>query len=489
MMARLEADARTLGDLLGAAAGGYARLTISDLTLDSRQVTPGAAFVALAGSREHGLAHATEALARGAAIVLYEPTPASNEVVAPSLAVPRLKARLGELANAFFAIDPKTTIVGVTGTNGKTTVAYLLAQALGLPQRACGYIGTLGFGVPPHLTGHGLTTPDCLTLHREIAEMHVGRVAMEVSSHALAQDRIAGLEFHTAVFTNLTRDHLDEHGDLARYGDAKRRLFRLPGLQSAVVNADDAFGATLGTDLQAGCELIRTSMRGAAAELVGWLRRADLAGVDLEIGGKFGSARLHSRLIGAFNAENLLAALGALLAQGVPLAEACVALGAAKAAPGRMEVLGGPPLKPWVVVDYAHTPDALERVLATLEAAATGELTCVFGCGGDRDRGKRPLMGAVAADLADRIVLTDDNPRSEDPAVIIGEIRAGIGKHPRLTVLHDRRAAIASAIGKARPGDVVLIAGRGHEAEQLVGDERRPFNDRAVAAEILGVAS
>jgi UDP-N-acetylmuramoyl-L-alanyl-D-glutamate--2,6-diaminopimelate ligase len=487
MMARLEAGGRTLGELLGPAAGGYGRLPISDLTLDSRQVTPGAAFVAVAGGREHGLAHAAEALARGAAIVLYEPTPDYVPVAAPSLAVPGLKARLGELATAFFAIDLKSTIVGVTGTNGKTTVAYLLAQTLGSPQRACGYIGTLGFGVPPNLTGHGLTTPDCLTLHREIAEMHVGRVAMEVSSHALAQDRIAGLKFHTAVFTNLTRDHLDEHGDFESYGNAKRRLFRLAGLQCAVVNADDAFGATLGADLPAGCDLIRTSIRSFAAELAGRLRRADLTGVDLEISGKFGSARLESKLIGAFNAENLLAALGVLLGQGMSLEAACAALGAASAAPGRMEVLGGPPSKPWVVVDYAHTPDALARVLAALEAVATGELTCVFGCGGDRDRGKRRLMGAVAADLADRILLTDDNPRSEDPAAIIGEIRAGVGEHPRVTTIRDRAAAIASAIGKARPGDVVLIAGRGHEAEQIVGRERRPFSDRAVAAEILEV--
>ncbi len=487
-MARLEADGKTLGDVLGAAAGGYGQLALTDITLDSRQVTPGAAFVALAGARDHGLAHAAEALTRGAAIVLYEPTPAHGEVPAPSLAVPGLRARLGELAQAFFAISPAPTIVGVTGTNGKTTVAYLLSQTLGLSQRSCGYIGTLGFGVPPRLTAHGLTTPDCLTLHREIAEMHVGRVAMEVSSHALAQDRIAGLAFHTAVFTNLTRDHLDAHGDFASYGNAKRKLFRLPGLECAVVNADDAFGATLGASLPAGCELIRTSTRGAAAELVGRLRRADLAGVDLEINGKFGNARLQSKLIGTFNAENLLGALGALLAQGMPLRGACAALGAASAAPGRMEVIGGLPHKPWVVIDYAHTPDALGRVLATLEAAATGEITCVFGCGGDRDRGKRALMGGVAADLADRIVLTDDNPRSEDPAAIVGEIRAGIGAHPRVTVLHDRRSAIANAIGKARPGDVVLIAGRGHEVEQIVGKERRPFSDRAVAAEALGMA-
>jgi UDP-N-acetylmuramoyl-L-alanyl-D-glutamate--2,6-diaminopimelate ligase len=489
MMAALAARGRTLGELLGAGAGGYGRLAITDLTLDSRQVTPGAAFVAVEGGREHGLSYAFEALARGAAIVLYEPTPAFPTVAAPSLAVPGLKARLAELARAFYAVSPAPTLVGVTGTNGKTTVAYLLAQTLGQPQRPCGYIGTLGYGVPPQLTAHGHTTPDVLTLNRELAELNTGSVAMEVSSHALAQDRIAGLAFHTAVFTNLTRDHLDEHGDFASYGEAKRRLFRLPGLQYAVVNVDDPFGASLGADVPSGCELLRTSMRGAGVELVGRLRRADLAGVDLEVGGKFGAGRLQSKLIGTFNAENLLVALGALLAQGMPLSAACAALGAARPAPGRMEVLGGPPRQPWVVIDYAHTPDALQRVLRTLEAAVTGELTCVFGCGGDRDRGKRPLMGAVAADLADRIVLTDDNPRSEDPAAIVDDIRAGIGEHPRVSVIHDRRAALADAIGKARPGDVVLIAGKGHESEQIVGKERREFSDRAVAAQLLGVAA
>jgi UDP-N-acetylmuramoyl-L-alanyl-D-glutamate--2,6-diaminopimelate ligase len=233
---------------------------------------------------------------------------------------------------------------------------------------------------------------------------------------------------------------------------------------------------------------VRTSLR-TTVELAGRLKRADLGGVELDITGKFGTGRIASRLIGSFNAENLLSALGALLAQGVAMPQACAALGAARPAPGRMEVLGGPPNKPWVVVDYAHTPDALQRVLTTLEAAVTGEIWCVFGCGGDRDRGKRPLMGTVAADLADRIVLTNDNPRSEDPARIVADIRAGIADHPRVNVIHDRRAALAAAIDRARVGDVVLVAGKGHEAEQVVGSERRVFSDRAAVAEILGVAS
>ena len=486
-MAALAARDQTLGDLLGAGAGGYARLRLTDLTLDSRTVRPGVAFLAVPGARGHGLDYARQALGRGAAIVLYEPTPGSGEPPPPSVAVPHLKARLGELARTFYAPAGEPTIVGVTGTNGKTTVAYLLAQVLTQPQRPCGYVGTLGYGVPPAITSHGFTTPDILTLRRELAELGAPKVAMEVSSHALKQERVAGLTFHTAVFTNLTRDHLDEHGDLTSYGDAKRKLFTVPGLKYAVLNADDAFAATIAASLAPSCSLLRTSIRGSAAELSARLKRSDLEGVELEIAGAFGTGRLASKLIGAFNAENLLAALGALIAQGMPLPVACAALGTAKAAPGRMEVLGGPPSKPWVVIDYAHTPDALQRVLMTLEAAVAGELWCVFGCGGDRDRGKRPLMGAVAADLADRIVLTDDNPRGEDPAEIVREIRVGVADHPRVNVIHDRRTALETAVERARPGDVVLVAGKGHEAEQLVGTERRPFSDRAVIAEILGV--
>jgi UDP-N-acetylmuramoyl-L-alanyl-D-glutamate--2,6-diaminopimelate ligase len=487
MMAAVAVRGRTLGEVLGSDAGGFAHLPITDLSLDSREIVPGAAFVALEGAKEHGLRYAASALARGAAIVLYEPSAVFADAPSPSLAVPNLKSRLGELARAFFATTPEPSLIGVTGTNGKTTVAYVAAQALGVPQRACGYIGTLGFGVPPKLTSHALTTPDTFTLHREIAAMRAPRVTLEVSSHALAQNRIAGLKIRTAVFTNLTRDHLDEHGDLATYGRAKARLFQLPGLERAVLNVDDPFGASLAANLPVGCEPIRTTVRGArGAELGARLKRADLDGLDLEISGRFGSARLVSKLIGDFNAENLLGALGALLADGMPLQQACESLGNAQAAPGRMEVIRGSAKGPWVVIDYAHTPDALLRALKTLEALGPRKITCVFGCGGDRDRGKRPLMGAAAAGLADRIVLTDDNPRNEDPLAIVRDIRGGVGDHPDVVAIHDRRAAIRSALEQAQPGDVVLVAGKGHETEQVQGAERRPFDDRAVALELLG---
>jgi UDP-N-acetylmuramoyl-L-alanyl-D-glutamate--2,6-diaminopimelate ligase len=514
-MMAAEATRRSLrlSELLGVAAGRHGSLEISDLVLDSRDVAPGAAFVALLGARAHGLDFATQALARGAAVVLYEPGHARAAVPEPCVAVPDLKSRLPELARRFFGLAVAPTIVGVTGTNGKTTVAYLLAQALGkrksgsdlnfvpesesgrdarrnrgpTPISSCAYIGTLGFGVPPVIRPHRLTTPDCLTLHRELAALATTRVAMEVSSHALAQDRIAGLRFHTAAFTNLTRDHLDEHGSLERYGRAKARLFELPDLKAAVVNANDPFAEHLAGVVRAGCELVRTSIGAEApADIVGEIRRSDLNGIELAVSGRFGNATLASSLVGDFNAENLVVALGTLLVHGFGLQAACEALAAAKAAPGRMELQGGPPAKPWVVVDYAHTPDALERVLRTLKKAARGELIVVFGCGGERDRGKRELMGEVAAKLASRIVITDDNPRREDPVQIVKDIRAGLTPHRKVEVIRDRRDAIAAAIAAAHPGDVVVIAGKGHEDYQIVAGETRPFSDRAVVAEVLG---
>lgn len=540
MAARIAARETTLGQLLGPAAGELASLPIHDLVIDSRDVRPGAAFVAVQGAKTHGLAHADEALRRGAAVILYDPPDAADVARAIGaagarrmLAVPGLGRRLGELAQKLYGprIGP-VELAGVTGTNGKSTVAYLVAQAATRLGPACGYIGTLGYGVPPELEAHALTTPDTFTLHRELAALGHARAALEVSSHALAQDRIAGLDFGVAAFTNLSRDHLDEHGDLERYGLAKARLFERPGLRRAVLNMSDPFAARLLGRLPAGTEALRVRVRPSGlhaaagsveARFKGDLLEADLeaaagadletdlkvdltvdleaeledrglAGIALELSGRFGRARLESPLIGDFNAENLLVALGILLAWDVPLEAACTALEAACAAPGRLEVVGRDPLRPTVIVDYAHTPDGLDRVLRVLDGVCGGELWCVFGCGGERDRGKRSLMGAVAAEWADHIVLTDDNPRREEPAGIIADIRAGIDgadartpyAYASLTIEHDRARAIALAVGAARPGDVVLVAGKGHETVQVAGAARRRFSDRDAVLDALG---
>ena len=488
MSAALTAAAMTLGDLLGSGAAGHAAVEIRDLVIDSRQVTPGAAFIAVPGGTRHGLDFAAEALERGAAIVLYAPDADHGAVPEPSLAVAGLDDRLGDLARAFFAPDTESpAVLGVTGTNGKTTVTWLTASALAGTGAACGYIGTLGFGPPADLEPHALTTPDCLSLHREIAAMSLPRVVLEVSSHALAQDRIAGLEIAAAAFTNLTRDHLDHHGDFSAYGDAKARLFTRPGLGKAVLNGDDPFAARLLRELPSGCQAILTSQHGRSdADLVGRCRLQGLSGLELEVNGRHGSATLVSPLIGEFNAENLLLAAGALLAWEMPLPDACAALAECRSPPGRMEVHGGTGGQPWVVVDYAHTPDALDRALTTLAAAAPGALWCVFGCGGERDRGKRPEMGAAAARSAKHIVLTDDNPRGEDPAVIVADIRAGIAAHRDVAVVHSREQAIARAVAAAGDGDVVLVAGKGHETSQFVAGGQRLFDDRAAVADVLG---
>ena len=484
MMAAVATMVMSLGELLGPAAGDLAGLQIRDLVADSRQVEPGAAFVALPGLRGHGLDFAGDALARGAAVVVYEPSDSHGEVPGPSVAVPGLSKRVGTLAQTFYwrAREP-VALTGVTGTNGKSTVAYLIAEARTRLGHRCGYLGTLGAGVPPTLTPQALTTPDCLTLHRSLRALDVGEAAMEVSSHALAQDRIAGLNFTTAIFTNLSRDHLDYHGDLESYQAAKARLFSLDGLEQAVIFVDDPFGAVLAGRLPAGVVPTTVSFAGNA-HIEGRLIESGLAGIRVEAQTPHGSATIDSSLLGDINAENLLLALGGLLALDTPLEDASAALAQCAGLPGRMELVERADAGAAVVIDYAHTPDALRRVLGTLRQCTDAELWCVFGCGGERDVGKRAAMGA-AASAADHIVLTDDNPRGEDPAAIVADVQRGIEPGAQVTVEHDRRAAIEYALERAVAGDIVLIAGKGHETTQTAADGARPFSDRAVVEETL----
>jgi UDP-N-acetylmuramoyl-L-alanyl-D-glutamate--2,6-diaminopimelate ligase len=480
--------AMTLGELLGTAAGPHAGLTVTDLMSDSRQVTPGAAFVALEGERSHGLDFAAQAFDRGAAVVLHEPSARALGGPWPGVAVPGLRARLGELGRRFYGgRQPSRDLVGITGTNGKTTVAWLVAQALDGLGESCAYFGTLGYGRPGSLRPHELTTPDCLTLHRELAEVGTESAAVEVSSHALTQDRVAGLEFTVAAFTNLSRDHLDWHGSMEAYFEAKARLFERTGLKAAVVNAADAYGRVLLARLPPALRPIAVAVGSeTGADIEVRLLSRSLSGCTLEVHAGTEPVRVASRLIGEFNAENLALALGVLVATGRDPHVAGAALSEAAPPPGRMEVFGGPPDRPWVVVDYAHTPQALERVLAELALIGDGEITCVVGCGGDRDRGKRALMGEVAARYSAHLILTDDNPRGEDPVAIVADIKAGIARHPDLRVEHARERAIGKAIAAARPGDVVLVAGKGHETAQQIGGVSKHLDDRAVVRRTLG---
>jgi UDP-N-acetylmuramoyl-L-alanyl-D-glutamate--2,6-diaminopimelate ligase len=358
---------------------------------------------------------------------------------------------------------------------------------------ASGVIGTLGAGRPGSLRPSGFTTPDVIEVHRTLARLRDAGArwaAMEVSSHALDQGRVAGVRFRAAAFTNLSRDHLDYHGTLAAYGEAKARLFRMPRLGLAVINAGDAFGRSLIGRVPADTDLVTVGPTDTPALARG--RRLSLRDVEarpdglrVTLGGSWGPLCLESPLLGHFNAENLALALGVLLALGVPAEEALDGLGGVSAPPGRMESFGGDG-RPLVVVDYAHTPDALAKALAAARVHCRGRLWCVFGCGGDRDPGKRPAMGRQAERLADRLVVTDDNPRGEAPADIVAGILAGFEDPARVRVEHDRRAAIRLAVRQAARADVVLVAGKGHEDYQIIGDERRPFSDRDAVLDALG---
>ena len=476
---------------------------VSDLTLDSREVRAGSLFFALPGRQVHGLKFAAEAAARGASVVLWEPRADLAPPALPpnvfSAAVPDLKNLVGRIADRFFSWpSSQLRITGITGTNGKTTCAFLLAQCLERLGSAAAYIGTIGWGRTAALAQPTHTTPDVITVHRELAQLRasgVRDVAMEVSSHALDQGRVDGVRFQVAAFTNLTRDHLDYHESMAAYGAAKARLFQMPDLKHIVLNIGDEYGRALAQTHDGDAAL--TAVWVGAGDS-GWLAdralqatevRVDARGISMQLDGSFGKQGVDTELMGRFNAENSLVVIACLLALGVSLSDAAGALAGCKPAPGRMEVLKSDAAdKPTAVVDYAHTPDALAKALSAAREHCAGALWCVFGCGGDRDPGKRSLMGAIAADLADQIIVTDDNPRSENPQAITEAIVSGI-KSGKVRVIHDRGEAIATALSEARPVDLVLIAGKGHEDYQIYGETRRAFSDRREALRNLGVAA
>ncbi|QWP79340.1 UDP-N-acetylmuramoyl-L-alanyl-D-glutamate--2,6-diaminopimelate ligase [Lysobacter sp. K5869] len=480
-----------LADLLPDVAGIPGDLRIDGLVMDSRAVRPGDAFVAIAGFGAHGLKFVDQARAAGAAAILFEP-PAPDDLPAPAdaIAVPGLRSRLGEMGDAFHGrASEAMSVVGVTGTNGKTSTVQLIAQAWHLLGVSCGTVGTLGAGLYGQVVPNGFTTPLVLPLHELLAGMRdagATAVAMEVSSHALDQGRVAGVHFDVGVFTNLTRDHLDYHGDMASYGAAKARLFAWPGLKAAAINLDDEFGRELIAQLPKRVRGIGLSSRGQAGATL----RADKLsfdsrgiGFDLVAGGK--SHPVASRLLGRFNVDNLLAVAGALYALEQEPATIARILSQLEPIHGRMNRLGGDGRLPLVVIDYAHTPDALEQALASLRAHAQARLICVFGCGGERDRGKRPQMAAIAEHGADLAIVTDDNPRGEDGDVIVADILQGFRDPQRAVVLRDRREAIGRAIAEAGPDDIVLVAGKGHEPYQEIHGVRHPFDDTLIARAAL----
>ena len=471
-------------------------LRVKGLQLDSRKLLSGELFIAFPGQLSDGRDYLSQAKAAGAvaALVESEGFASLDETLLPVIAIENLAHKVSAIAGRFYA-DPSVSlpIIGITGTNGKTTCTQLLAQLFALLGKPAGVIGTLGYGLLPSdetsaksaLTDTGLTTPDAVSVQRILADLQddgAAAVAMEVSSHSLDQGRVAGLHFTTAVFTNLTQDHLDYHQSMAAYQQAKTQLFHTPGLKNAIVNSDDEAGRVIIAELAASgtlsCYAYSCSQK--EADIVACNPNFGPQGIHAQLTTPWGQGELRSRLQGEFNLSNLLAVIGAACVEGHALPAVLAAVEQLKPVPGRLEVVDAKAL-PVVVVDYAHTADALEKALTALRSACNGRLWCVFGCGGDRDQGKRAVMGAVAAKLADQLVVTSDNPRSEEALAIINDVLAGVGtvgaQVAKPEVCVDRRAAIRFAVNNAAEQDVVLIAGKGHEDYQLINDQRLPFND------------
>lgn len=499
---------------------------VKRLATDSRRVQPGDAFLAYPGETRDGRDYIGQALDNGATAVLWESrkflwNPAWQ---VSNLGVADLRRRAGEIATHVCGRpSAKLWMIGVTGTNGKTSCSQWIACALTRTGRKCAVIGTLGSGFPGALDPTVNTTPDAVWLHAALGQFlkrGARAAAMEVSSHGLEQHRVAGVDFDVALLTNVSRDHLDYHGTMRRYRAAKARLFEWPTLEYAVLNLDDRFGAELAPRVaRANLKVLGYGFNRDRSPLTRGRRilrvqghhlKADADGVAFEVATPWGAAAVNSRLIGRFNAENLLASLATLLASGVSLEDSVRELQRVKPTPGRTERYGGGS-KPLVVVDYAHTPDALEKMLLALRELMSGResrttsrassasnarartgrhgihasrLFCVFGCGGERDRGKRPQMGAIASRLADHVVITSDNPRGEDPNAIITDIARRV-RAKQATIEPDRARAIALAIAMARRGDIVLVAGKGHEQHQEIGGARYPFSDAAAVSAAL----
>jgi len=502
MAAESQVSAVSLACLLEGlgAEGRVVDAQVSGLATDSRSVRCGDLFLACQGLQAHGLAHVDQAIRQGAVAVVWEPvsdaqiSDMAGSLSVPSAAITGLSQKLGIIADRFYAQPSEALhVIGVTGTDGKTSVTHFIAQALSVGEQPCGLLGTLGYGVYGALQPPTHTTPDALRLQAEFAALRdsgVRQVAMEVSSHALHQYRTAAVAFDTAVLTQLSRDHLDYHGSIEAYAEAKRRLFQSPELSCAVLNVRDDFGRQLANELQGRLRVIAYRSRPDAAvrNYADWLELTGVRpldkGIVMQLESSWGAAAFEVPLLGVFNAENLLAALGALLAGGLPLQTAVQRLSRVKTVPGRMELFTQQGAAR-VVVDYAHTPHALETVLQALRPHCSGDLVCVFGAGGDRDQGKRPLMGALAERYADRVVLTSDNPRHENPDSILDQIARGFEQPQRALRIVDRGEAIEAAIADAAADDLVLVAGKGHEDYQLRGSERLPFSDRGWVQQVL----
>jgi UDP-N-acetylmuramoyl-L-alanyl-D-glutamate--2,6-diaminopimelate ligase len=466
---------------------------ITGLVLDSRLVKPGDLFLAYPGGTSDGRNYINVALENGASAIICEAEgfKLQQAIPVPLIKISKLQKKVTYIAAEFYQHPTsKMQVIGVTGTNGKTSTTQFIASALSTQNLPCGVIGTMGAGFPNKLQYGSHTTPDPITLQKLMFDFHnqgAKAVAMEVSSHGLEQGRVAGVDFAIAVFTNLTRDHLDYHGSMANYGKAKQRLFQHPNLRYAVINADDDFGYKLITDFADHLPIIAYSANGIKTKVPSVMAnnlQLHANGFSVEITSPWGEGTLNSSLFGRFNVSNLLAVLAVLGIMGISFSKILASLAELTTVPGRMQVLGGGD-KPLVIVDFAHTPDALEKVLLALREHSHGKIWCVFGCGGDRDRGKRPLMGKIAERFSDHVIITDDNPRTEDSQQIVDDILQGLLCPWAVEVEHDRHVAISHAIECTAVGDVVLIAGKGHEPYQIIGKEKIPFSDVEEVTKVL----
>lgn len=472
---------------------------ISGLSADSRKIKPGFMFIVQTIFGQSNMTFINDAIRNGAIVVIADVDSIPEEFLCPVpvVRVNELNKKIGEIASRFYGNpSAEMSVIGITGTNGKSTVSHLLAQSLTDREHGeCGLIGTMGYGPISRLTPGPNTTPEPVTVQSQLAEMYcknIRHVVIEVSSHGLNQHRVAGVMFDMAVFTNLSRDHLDYHGNLENYAIAKQRLFTEYPISMAVVNIDDQFGLGLIEKLPATVKCIgytldenrRIEFSDRLSVVSGAIRNISLGKMTIDIDSPWGKGLLTTKLFGQFNAHNLLAALSALCLFDIRFEDAIKRLSQYKNISGRMECfIKGK--SPCVVVDYAHTPDALEQVLSVLRSICTGKLYCVFGCGGDRDKGKRSEMGTVAERYADSIVLTSDNPRNENPDVIIQDIARGVSSIASITIEPDRVFAIRNAIISASSADIILVAGKGHENYQEISGIRKPFSDQEVITDCL----
>ncbi len=481
-----------LAELLSGHARIGTDIAVRGLSLNSRDIKKGDVFIAVQGSRQHGLAHVCQALELGASAVLYEPRGASEWLGGdrrdvPFIAVEDLNVKVGAIASRFYG-EPSSQlqVIGITGTNGKTSCSQFLGQTL----ERCGIIGTLGWGVWGHLHQTINTTPDALAIQRMLANLvddRLATVAMEVSSHGLEQGRVNGIRFQGVVYTNISRDHLDYHSSMERYVQAKLKLLAMPGVKFAVINLDDVYSNQVLAAVPVGVLVWTSSLRGktlpSGESVCGDSFRQTLSGIELNLTWRDRQKKVCIPLYGEFNAENALTVITTLLAAGMDFDQAAIKIERLQTIPGRMERYGGGN-EPWAFIDYAHTPDALEKVLMGLRKQCEKQLTIVFGCGGDRDAGKRSQMGSIAQQWADRVILTDDNPRGEAPQMIIEAIMEGC-RSGGVSVIHDRALAIKTAINEAGSGDCVVIAGKGHEEYQEVKGRKIPFSDREAVIQAL----